>query len=752
MYDLTTHALKKLKANKIFPQYKQNNYFCYHSSLGKIKFIHAMKETKFVEENKHKWEELESILKKNTPTDPERLTELYIEINDDLSYARTFYGNRSVKGYLNTLSQTMFYKIYQNKKTGLGKLVHFWQEELPQHIWNSRKAMMTAFIVFFISALIGVFSFYMDEGIGRAILGDGYVEMTIENIKKGDPMNVYKDSDEMGMFLRIALNNLQVAFMAYLLGVFLSIGTLAVTIQNGIMLGVFQYFFIRYGNENNEDFMVKWLISAIVGVVITLGGSIYFVSKDTFMGEGKYERKTLIQKRLEFLLMFAPISLLLSCVFATLIASTSTFRDSFFTIWIHGTIEIGCIVIASAAGLELGKGLLFPGAYTRLQAFQLSARRSMKIFIAIAPLIVFAAINEGFITRHTEFPNFIRGIIILLYLAFMLWYFVFNPYLKAQKGFAYPLPAESIAAVVDEPIIVEDIKDMGEIIGDTFDLFRTTLTKLILFSGVLAAIYTSIVGINLWGTLDTTFLLPGIKAFFNRPIVLFNSTFQYLYTEGITWMPVLNWITISSIALYCSYFFAYRLQNQRDTTFFKFIFQKARILTIPIALLPMMAVWYDYLDADSAQFQYWLISAPTFMVVAALSNEEPYYKGFWKGIVYTFKGFGTNLGTHLLITLLFLIFNTLLGTTLISTVMEFFSVLIPDTGNTENSVNEVLLLVSTFATIVLWGITYSLFFYSYTFLYYSHREVANAVGLKNQIAKMGTKKQIMGIDLEKKIR
>jgi len=48
------------------------------------------------------------------------------------------------------------------------------------------------------------------------------------------------------------------------------------------------------------------------------------------------------------------------------------FLESFLTIWIHGTLEISAIVIAAAAGLTMGKGLVFPGTLTRMQAFQMT--------------------------------------------------------------------------------------------------------------------------------------------------------------------------------------------------------------------------------------------------------------------------------------------------------------------------------------------------------------------------------------------
>ena len=72
-------------------------------------------------------------------------------------------------------------------------------------------------------------------------------------------------------------------------------------------------------------------------------------------------------------------------------------QESFLTIWIHGTLEISAIIIAGAAGMTMGRGLLFPGTYRRLQAFQVSAKRGLKIMLGITPIIIAAGFIEGFL-------------------------------------------------------------------------------------------------------------------------------------------------------------------------------------------------------------------------------------------------------------------------------------------------------------------------------------------------------------------
>ena len=110
------------------------------------------------------------------------------------------------------------------------------------------------------------------------------------------------------------------------------------------------------------------------------------------------------------------------------------FRESFLTIWQHGTLEISSIIIAGAAGITLGKGLIFPSTYSRLEAFKISALRGLKIFVGITPIIILAAFIEGFITRHTDVSTTLRILVIGISLSFILFYFVWYPWHLSRKN------------------------------------------------------------------------------------------------------------------------------------------------------------------------------------------------------------------------------------------------------------------------------------------------------------------------------
>ncbi|HET9486512.1 MAG TPA: stage II sporulation protein M, partial [Chryseosolibacter sp.] len=354
-----------------------------------------MRETRFIAQNKEKWQESENLLA-NSIKDPEKLSSLFTQVIDDLSYSRTYYPNRSVRVYLNKIARQYFSHIYSHHKSRKNTFKHFWLDELPQIVYHSRKPLLISLMVFLLSAGIGIFSSMKDPEFASKILGETYVAMTKANIEKGDPMAVYKDGHQVNMFLGITLNNLKVAFLTYVLGVFFSIGTIGILLYNGVMVGCFQFFFVERG----------------------------------------------------------------------------LLAESALAIWLHGTLEISSIILAGGAGLTMGSGLLFPGTYSRLQAFQITAMRSLKLMLGIAPLFVVAAIIESFLTRYTDVPDVLRLFLILLCALLIMGYFVLYPWIKARNGFQQPLAEVKLPPDIDEPISVNRIKKNGEILKDSFISYK----------------------------------------------------------------------------------------------------------------------------------------------------------------------------------------------------------------------------------------------------------------------------------------
>jgi len=206
-----------------------------------------MREVAFIKQNKEKWLDFEKAIFGKTLKNPDELASLYIHLVNDLSYAQTYYPKSKTILYLNNLAAKAFQKIYKTKREDTNRFVHFWKIEVPMIVYQYRRYVFYAFAIFLSFIAIGALSAAYDDTFVRLILGDHYVNMTLENIEAGDPVAVYKSGSNWGSAFGITLNNLYVGMLSFIYGVFGGIGTGYVLLNNGIMLGAFQFFFYREG-------------------------------------------------------------------------------------------------------------------------------------------------------------------------------------------------------------------------------------------------------------------------------------------------------------------------------------------------------------------------------------------------------------------------------------------------------------------------------------------------------------------------
>lgn len=206
-----------------------------------------MREVAFIKQNKEKWLNFEEAIFGKIKKNPDELASLYIHLMNDLSYSQTYYPKSKTTVYLNYLASQTYQKIYKTKRTETNRIKYFFKTEVPLLVYEYKRYVFYAFIAFFALLAIGAISARYDENFVRLILGDSYVNMTLENIKEGDPMAVYKGGSNWGSFIGITLNNLRVGALSYFFGIFLGIGTFYILLRNSIMVGSFQYFFYQEG-------------------------------------------------------------------------------------------------------------------------------------------------------------------------------------------------------------------------------------------------------------------------------------------------------------------------------------------------------------------------------------------------------------------------------------------------------------------------------------------------------------------------
>src|SRR5216684_3722153 len=177
-----------------------------------------MNEVTFLRTNADDWRRIESMLDSRKEFDPDEMSDLYLRLTDDLAWAKTFYANTKTTDYLNSLTSRLHQYLYSNRREKRGRLKAFWMAEWPSLMYRHRRNMLYALVVFSVFTMIGIVSSANDRSFVRAVLGDAYVDMTLENVKHHDPMAVYKEMNQVDMFLGISINNIRVAFAAFSFG------------------------------------------------------------------------------------------------------------------------------------------------------------------------------------------------------------------------------------------------------------------------------------------------------------------------------------------------------------------------------------------------------------------------------------------------------------------------------------------------------------------------------------------------------
>src|SRR5271169_6285309 len=64
----------------------------------------------------------------------------------------------------------------------------------------------------------------------------------------------------------------------------------------------------------------------------------------------------------------------------------------------HGALELPAIFISGGAGLEIARGMLFPGLLPRRESLALAGGRAARLMIGIVPMLIVAGIIEGFVS------------------------------------------------------------------------------------------------------------------------------------------------------------------------------------------------------------------------------------------------------------------------------------------------------------------------------------------------------------------
>ncbi len=88
----------------------------------------------------------------------------------------------------------------------------------------------------------------------------------------------------------------------------------------------------------------------------------------------------------------------------------------------HGSLELPAIFLAGGAGLLLGKGIVFPGAYKRLDAIKRMGNKAIQLMFGVIPMLVIAGLIEGFFSPAPGVPDGLKYLVgTLLFIVLVIY-------------------------------------------------------------------------------------------------------------------------------------------------------------------------------------------------------------------------------------------------------------------------------------------------------------------------------------------
>ena len=248
-----------------------------------------MKEVSFIRQNIEKWRGTEMLVETASDATPDELADAYVETTTDLAFAQSHYPSSRITLYLNNLASALHNEIYRNKREKWSRIITFWSREVPLTMWRERRSLLLSLLIFAASVLVGVVSQWHDGEFVRLILGDQYVDMTLSNIAKGEPMAVYNGYGELDSFLSITFNNIYVSFLAFVSGVMTSFATGYILFQNGVVLGSFLTFFVQH-DLLAESMLAVWLHGTLEISALVVAGAAGLTMGNGWLFPGTYPR------------------------------------------------------------------------------------------------------------------------------------------------------------------------------------------------------------------------------------------------------------------------------------------------------------------------------------------------------------------------------------------------------------------------------------------------------------------------------
>lgn len=196
---------------------------------------------RYIQRNDPTWRRLEQLasvgarnVRSLSDDDIAELVGLYQRVSADLSHARGQYRDTELNARLSRILGEARVVIYRRRSSASRTVRRFFTETFPVAVWHSRRYVLVSFLALMLPA----FAMGIWLANSPAVL-DAAVPQELQEVIAQEEFASYYSSDAAENFAsRVTFNNIQVAFLAFALGVVPLLGPIGVLAVNGVNIGV----------------------------------------------------------------------------------------------------------------------------------------------------------------------------------------------------------------------------------------------------------------------------------------------------------------------------------------------------------------------------------------------------------------------------------------------------------------------------------------------------------------------------------
>ncbi|MBA4544351.1 stage II sporulation protein M [Thermoactinomyces daqus] len=205
--------------------------------------------SQFIKENQETWSRLQEFLRQKslrncTKGEIDEFGRMYRQISAHLAYAQTCFPSHEITAELRQLVMRAHNILYGAPETTYGKKVWlFYRDGFPKLFYERRFFVLTAALLLFAGFLFAFVATCLNHDAAAFFLPSDLAG----NI---DPQNIGKnDWNDAIVSSQIMINNIQVAFTCFAMGIFLAIGTIWSLFMNGLLLGALSALYSQAGGD-----------------------------------------------------------------------------------------------------------------------------------------------------------------------------------------------------------------------------------------------------------------------------------------------------------------------------------------------------------------------------------------------------------------------------------------------------------------------------------------------------------------------